>query len=89
MKDNNQNMTSFKKQEEIIEVEEKSEEVILTRGKRCWVFGFIIIMNVVCNLDNGFIPAATNELKRDFEVGEDVLGWFGSIVYFGNLLGIV
>ena len=68
-------------------VDKPSTQVILTPRKRCWVFVFIIVVNVFINFDHGYFPAATEEFQRDFDIKPDILGLFGSAVYFGNLLG--
>jgi hypothetical protein len=62
--------------------------IILGSGKRWCVFIYILIVNILINFDHGYFPAATEEFKRDFHIDEDLLGLFGSAVYFGNLLGI-
>ncbi len=72
-----------------IQLEDKTDEIILQRGKRSWVCVFIIVMNVVCNMDNGFFPPATEEIRKDFDMDEGTLGLFGSVVYLGNLIGII
>jgi hypothetical protein len=55
---------------------------------RYLVFMYIIILNIFTNFDQGFLPAATEEFKKDFDQdGAWLLGIFGSVVYFGNLLG--
>jgi hypothetical protein len=40
-------------------------------------------------MDHGTIPAATSEIKNDLNINDDILGIFGSLVYLGNLLGII
>lgn len=83
------NDTSINKNDINVEIEDKSEELTLPRGKRCWVFVFFVAMNIVCNMDNGFFPPATQELRRDFKMDDSILGIFGSVVYLGNLIGII
>jgi hypothetical protein len=61
--------------------------VVLEREKRCWVFVYIIVINIFINFDHGYFPAATEEFKRDFQINSSLLGLFGSSVYFGNLIG--
>jgi hypothetical protein len=67
--------------------QEPSGTVILERNKRCWVFAFIILVNIFINFDHGYFPAATEEFKTDYSINSSLLGLFGSAVYFGNLLG--
>ena len=45
------------------------------------------LTNIVINMDHGTIPAASNEIMTELKIEEDTLGTFGSLVYFGNLLG--
>lgn len=40
-------------------------------------------------MDHGTIPAASNEIKHELGINETALGTFGSLVYFGNLVGAV
>jgi predicted MFS family arabinose efflux permease len=70
-----------------INTEGLSDGIILSRGKRSWVCIFFLVMNVVCNMDNGFFPPATAEIRRDFKIDDGLLGMFGSVVFLGNLLG--
>jgi hypothetical protein len=78
---------SMNKDDMDIQLEEKNDDIILSRGKRCWVCVFFLAMNVVCNMDNGFFPPATEEIRKDFNMDDDLLGIFGSVVFLGNLLG--
>jgi hypothetical protein len=39
------------------------------------------------NMDHGILPAATEEMRRDFAVSNSRLGFMGSIVYLGLVAG--
>jgi hypothetical protein len=71
-----------------IQLEDKTDDIMLSRGRRCCVCIFFLIMNVVCNMDNGFFPPATEEIRKDFNMDDDMLGLFGSVVFLGNLIGL-
>lgn len=62
--------------------------VIFKRKTRYFIFIILVVTNLIINMDHGTIPAATSEIKLDLSIGDDTLGIFGSLVYFGNLLGI-
>ena len=62
-------------------------QVYLCRKKRMYVFILLSLTNVVLNLDHGTIPAASNEIMKELNIDEATLGTFGSLVYFGFLLG--
>jgi hypothetical protein len=90
------NENKLKEQEQVLEASvaepteiklEQSGRIVLARNKRCWVFAFIIAVNIFINFDHGYFPAATEEFKKDFNMNSSMLGLFGSAVYFGNLLG--
>jgi MFS family permease len=66
-----------------------SGTVTLGRTKRCWVFAFIVVVNIFINMDHGYFPAATEEFKNEYHLNASLLGLFGSAVYFGNLCGSV
>jgi hypothetical protein len=58
------------------------------RKKRYIIFVIFMITNLVMNMDHGIMPACTKEIKDDLDIEETMLGLFGSMVYFGNFLGI-
>ena len=39
------------------------------------------------NMDHGILPAAPEEMRRDFGVSNSKLGFMGSIVYLGLVIG--
>ena len=64
-----------------------NEKVNIKRRSRCLFFFFILTINLCVNLENGTIPAITTKIQEDLNVGEDVLGLFGSLLYVGNIIG--
>lgn len=62
--------------------------VVFKRRTRYFIFLILVVTNLIINMDHGTIPAATSEIKEDLNIDDDTLGIFGSLVYFGNLLGI-
>jgi len=74
---------------------EESNKVQIRKGKpvryqrkaRYIVFTLFMIINLVMNMDHGVMPAVTKEMKEDLDIDPYMLGIFGSMVYFGNLLG--
>ena len=47
----------------------------------CW------ITNVMVNFDHGVIPAASKEIKQDLLLKDAHLGYLGTLVYVGLLVG--
>jgi hypothetical protein len=63
------------------------KEVILSRKSRWVLFTLFFLVQILMNMDHGTIPAATEEIRKDLHIDDDVLGVFGSLVFFGNLIG--
>ena len=61
--------------------------VKLSRRTRWVLFFLLFIIQILMNMDHGTIPAATDEIRNDLKIKDDVLGIFGSLVFFGNLIG--
>lgn len=61
----------------------------LSPKERIALYFYLIVISIALNLDHGTIPAASIEIKRDLQIKEAALGTFGSLVYFGNLIGII
>jgi hypothetical protein len=59
----------------------------LSRNVRWFIFVILLLISIMVNMDHGTIPAATLEIKESLNAGDDVLGVFGSLVFFGNILG--
>lgn len=66
---------------------DKEEIIELCTSKRLRLFFILSTLNMLINMDHGTIPAASNEIKRELNINETALGTFGSLVYFGNLVG--
>jgi len=61
---------------------------IISRTTRYIIFFFILLSYLITSMDHGTIPAATTQIKKDLKIDDAILGIFGSLVYFGNILGI-
>ena len=66
----------------------KKSNLILSRTVRRFIFIILLLISVMVNMDHGTIPAATSEIKKSLNEGDDVLGLFGSLVFLGNIIGI-
>lgn len=64
-----------------------SKDVILSRGIRWFLFFLFIILQILMNVDHGTFPAATEEIRKDLDIDDNILGIFGSLVFLGNLIG--
>lgn len=78
---------SVKKSDFEKNVDPKPVGVVFSRNVRQLIFILIMITNLIINMDHGTIPAATSEIKLDLNIDDESLGIFGSLVFFGNLLG--
>lgn len=58
-----------------------------TRKARIFIFIILVFVNILVNMDHGTVPAANDEIQRDLDINETILGLFGSLVFFGNLIG--
>jgi hypothetical protein len=65
----------------------KKKEVVLSRTSRWILFFLLFIIQIVMNMDHGTVPAATDEIRKDLNIDDDILGIFGSLVFLGNLIG--
>jgi hypothetical protein len=77
------------KEKKTSNISNKKNNLILSRNVRRFVFLILFLIQIMINMDHGTIPAATLEIKESFESGDDVLGLFGSLVFLGNILGII
>ena len=50
------------------------------------IFIYYLISNILISMDHGSIPASVNELRQLTSYDQSI-GLFGSLVYFGNILG--
>ena len=53
---------------------------------RNFVFYLYLISNILISMDHGSIPASVNELRQITSYDQSI-GLFGSLVYFGSILG--
>jgi MFS family permease len=65
----------------------KNKPFFITKKKRISLFILFAFLNILINMDHGTIPAASNEIKNDLNISHTAIGSFGSLVYFGNLVG--
>lgn len=68
---------------------EHNREVVLSRKVRWFLFTIFIFLQILMNVDHGTFPAATDEIRTDLSINDDILGVFGSLVFLGNLVGII
>lgn len=63
------------------------KEIYISRGMRWFIFGIYLVLQIMMNVDHGTVPAATEEIRKDLSIEDDVLGMFASLVFLGNLIG--
>lgn len=93
--DNQDNSSEYNEQESESKASTSDERLIklkkravpLPRGKRWIIFSIFVILNIMINVDNGTIPASTEEIKSSLNINDEQLGLFGSLVYLGNIFG--
>ena len=61
-------------------------QISLSPKGRDIVFYFFLISNILISMDHGSIPASVNELRL-LTTYDQSIGLFGSLVYFGNIIG--
>ena len=66
---------------------EIKKELTLPRLVRYTIFVLYIFLNILMNVDHGTVPAATNEIKTDLVINDEILGLFGSLVFVGTIIG--
>ena len=74
---NDSDFDDIKEQENLKELSPKGRNV---------VFILYLISNILISMDHGSIPASINELRQLTSYDQSI-GLFGSLVYFGNILG--
>lgn len=74
---NDSDFDDIKEQENLIELSPKGRNI---------VFILYLISNILISMDHGSIPASINELRQLTSYDQSI-GLFGSLVYFGNILG--
>ena len=65
----------------------EQNEIKLSSKLRWFIFIIILFINVFINMDHGTVPAATDKIKKDLNINNNILGLFGSLVFLGNLIG--
>ena len=65
-------------QENLIELSPKGRNI---------VFILYLVSNVLISMDHGSIPASINELRQQLTSYDQSIGLFGSLVYFGYIIG--
>jgi len=70
-----------------IEGEIGKNEIYISRGMRWFIFTVFMTLQITMNLDHGTVPAATDEIRKDLNIDDNVLGLFASLVFVGNLIG--
>lgn len=58
----------------------------LLRSKK-FIYITFCISNIVINIDQGVLPAATNEMMIDLDLSEVEFGCLGSLMYIGLIIG--
>ena len=65
------------------------DTITLTRFQRWSVFSIISLISLLSNLDNGIVPAATEQIRTDLKIGDSEIGLFGSADYVGRIISSV
>ena len=65
----------------------ESISFILSRKVRWVSFTLFLILNLLINFDHGTIPAATDQLRSYLYLDNSQLGFFGSLVFLGVIIG--
>jgi hypothetical protein len=53
------------------------------------LFRMFFVTNIILGLDHGILPAATAELKEELLIGDVFLGFLGSLVFAGTMIGSI
>ena len=65
----------------------KSVTFVMSRKIRWFIFFLFIIINLLMNYDHGTVPAATEQLRKYLDLTDSELGFFGSLVFIGVIIG--
>ncbi|EAR86984.1 MFS transporter (macronuclear) [Tetrahymena thermophila SB210] len=76
------NIVNPQSEEEKAQCEQEDEPQQEKKGSKL-VFFIICLSNILLNIDHGVVPAATQQIKEDLNIGDSELGFLGSLVYFG------
>ncbi len=69
------------------EMNHSKTKMNLSKCSRYLSFVVLITINLFINMDDGTIPAATNQIENWLNITSSELGLFGSLVYIGSLIG--
>jgi len=69
-------------------IPDNSEEVKINTLEKNFIFNLFLIGNMLLAMDHGIIPASTEPLRR-LSNFDQIIGLFGSLVYFGNMIGSI
>ena len=83
---NNKNNKGRKTSLESEDIIDKENLIELSPRGRNIVFILYLICNVLISMDHGSIPASVNELRQLTSYDQSI-GLFGSLVYFGSIVG--
>ena len=67
---------------------DNSKEVKINILEKNFIFHLFLIGNMLLAMDHGIIPASTEPLRR-LSNFDQTIGLFGSLVYFGNMIGSI
>lgn len=67
---------------------DNSIEVKINSLEKNFIFHLFLIGNMLLAMDHGIIPASTEPLRR-LSNFDQTIGLFGSLVYFGNMIGSI
>ncbi|KAL4453133.1 hypothetical protein ABPG74_015364 [Tetrahymena malaccensis] len=76
------NIVNPQSEEEKAQDQQEDQPQQEKRGSKL-VFFIICLSNILLNIDHGVVPAATQQIKEDLNIGDSELGFLGSLVYFG------
>lgn len=62
-------------------------KIHISKGKRIGLYVLLNLINLISNYDHGTIPAVVSELEKQYKLGLDKIGLFGSLVFIGLAIG--
>jgi hypothetical protein len=87
---NNENpskISNKKENQDFISNKTIANQIVFTRKNRKLVFAVLLLICTCVNFDNGIVPSASNEIKELLNIDDQIFGLFGSLSFFGCLLG--
>lgn len=63
------------------------KSVVLSPSQSWKIYLIFCITNILLNIDQGVLPAATNEMMIDLDLTEMEFGLLGSLMYIGLITG--